>query len=70
MTSVVRRYGRRSRLGEESPNYEPAFRSRESVDSSAVATIPTLAPLILGYLAVVSFPAYLPILLELVRDMD
>ena len=35
-----------------------------------MATIPALAPYLLGYLAVVSFPAYLPILLELVRDMD
>ena len=29
-----------------------------------------MAPFLLGYLAVVSFPAYLPLLLELVRDMD
>ena len=35
-----------------------------------MATIPALAPYLLGYLAVVSFPAYLPLLLDLVRDMD
>ena len=52
------------------PPCESAFRCRESVDSSAVATIPTLAPFLLGYLAVVSFPAYLPLVLELVKDMD
>ena len=66
----MRRHGWRSppRGGVPQLRQCPAAGSR--YDSSPVATIPALAPYLLGYLAVVSFPAYLPLLMELMRDMD